>query len=228
MPSRLTQPGLCGLQVNKLDSNLVLFHSIIVLYSTSKQLYAGSFCSLIYYVYLNLNLFKNHFYVLYLLTDKGISIKFIAACYKAANIENIVKSYLLTQIQTYTCVPVHVCVPVHLHGDLSWRGMSVYVCVCTYIDLDKRFVYCSFGVFLHVCICVYIILNCQIFRVDCLFHYPQRESSGTLRTHKLHNKRKRATIILLVLLCFASLLLNGLPSQPASCSFFPLRQLWVS
>lgn len=127
------------------------------------------------------------------------------------------------------CICVHVC----LYGDLSWRGMGVYVCVCTYIDLDKRFVYCRFLlVFLHVCvcicICVYIILNCQIFRVGCLFHYPQRDSSGILRTHKLHNKRKRATVILLLLLCFASLLLNGLPSQPASRNFSSPRHLWVS
>lgn len=88
MPMGLTQGYVGFLQMNKLDLNPVLFH-FIVLYSTPKQLYASSFWSLIYYMYLNLNLFKNQFYVLYSLTDKNTSIKFIAACYKEVNIKDI-------------------------------------------------------------------------------------------------------------------------------------------
>lgn len=68
-------------------------------------------------MYLNLNLFKNQFYVLYLLTDKNTSIKFIAACYNEVNIKDISnKCMFIHTNMTYT---MYLC---------------VYVCMCAYME----------------------------------------------------------------------------------------------
>lgn len=131
----------------------------------------------------------------------------------------------------------------------------MYVCICLqmYRDIDERFFLLQFSLggflyvymYLYIRVCAYIILNCWILAIVIPLP-PERVIGNTHRTYKLHNKRKRATVILAVLLCFASLHLNGWPSQPASHNFFfsfsqphprppphphprffPLMQLWA-
>lgn len=51
--------------MNKLHLKPVQFIAVFVLSITPKKLCAGSSWTFIYYVYLNLNLYKNQFYVVY-------------------------------------------------------------------------------------------------------------------------------------------------------------------
>lgn len=63
---------------------------------------------------------------------------------------------------------------------------------------------------------LYII---KLLNIDYSYFITSRESHWKC-TQDLHNKRKRATVVLVVLLCFASLHLNSWPSSFASHNFF--------